>query len=278
MMGGQRACRLRRRAVRMAGIVGVLGGLVGIVGMIPAMLPLGAQGHRIVAEIAERHLTAVARARAINLLGGDGLARIASWADAYRGSPEGRHTATWHYTTLPSGVRYAYTPEDGNTDIGEAIRNQVAVLSDLSRPRSERRDALKFLVHFMGDVHQPLHVGRDGDRGGNDVAVQWFGQRTNLHSVWDSGIIRHHELSYTEYADFLDHVTAGEITRWQADPPEVWIHESQTLREIAYEAMGEGDLPSLSWDYRRQMTPHLELRMVQGGIRLAGVLNRALDH
>ncbi len=128
--------------------------LVGVVGMKPAALPLGAQGHRIVGEIAQRHLTVVARARAIELLGGDGLARVASWADDYRGSREGRHTSTWHYTTLPMGQSYVYTPDDGNIDVGEAIRDQEMVLADRSRTQAERVHALKFLIHFIGDVHQ----------------------------------------------------------------------------------------------------------------------------
>ncbi len=261
---------------RTCGMTLLGGALVGLLGMTPDALPLGAQGHRMVAEIAQRHLTEVARARAIELLDGDGLARVSVWADDYRGSPEGRRTSTWHYTTLPAGESYAYTPDDGNTDVGEAIRDQEAVLSDVSRSRAERANALKFLVHFVGDVHQPMHVGRDGDRGGNDVTVQWFGRQTNLHSVWDSGIIGHHGLSYTEYTDFLDHISVEDVARWQADASDVWIHESQVLREIAYEAMGENEVPSLGYDYRNAMTPHIERRIVQAGIRLAGVLNRAL--
>jgi nuclease S1 len=241
-------------------------------------LPLGAQGHRIVAEIAQRHLTGVARGRAIALLEGDDLARVASWADNYRGTPEGRRTATWHYTTLPAGQSYRYTPDDGNTDIGEAIRDQEGVLADQGRPREERVKALKFLIHFLGDVHQPMHVGRDGDRGGNGISVKWFGKQTNLHSVWDSGIIRQQELSYTEHVNFIDSADERDIARWQADSIGVWMAESQELREIAYAALGDGEVPSLSWDYRNEMIPHLDRRMLQGGIRLAGVLNRILGN
>jgi nuclease S1 len=254
------------------------GGLVGMLGMKPVALPFGLEGHRIVAEIAQRHLTEAARGRAIALLGGDDLARVATWADEYRGTPEGRWTASWHYTTLPVGQHYAYTPDDGNTDIGEAIRDQEAVLADPSRPRAERIAALKFVVHFLGDIHQPLHVGRLGDRGGNDVKVQWFGKQTNLHRVWDSGIIRHQELSYTEFVDFVDRVPAEEVVRWQADPVEVWAAESQELREVAYGPLGDSEEPSLGWDYRNEMAPLLDRRLVQGGIRLAGVLNRALGN
>jgi nuclease S1 len=267
----------RFRALRRLALAGAL---VGVLGMTDDALPLGANGHRIVARIAQNHLTDRARTRAIGLLDGDDLARIASWADDYRGTPDGRRTATWHYTTLPEGQSYTYTPADGNTDIGEAIRDQEAVLSDVGRPRTERVQALKFLIHFLGDVHQPMHVGRDGDRGGNDIQVQWFGGRTNLHRVWDSAILDHHRLSYTEWVEFLDRVTAEDVSQWQADPIAVWMAESQELREIAYAAMdsgaGPGDVPSLSWDYSNEMTPHLERRLVRAGIRLAGVLNRAL--
>jgi len=240
-----------------------------------AGVPWGANGHRVVGEIAERHLTEAARAQAIALLDGAGLARVSVWADDFRGTPEGRYTSTWHYTTLESGA-YVFTPDDDNVDVGEAIRDQEAILSDPSRPREERAMALRFLVHFIGDVHQPMHVGNGRDRGGNDVRTEWFGQPRNLHSVWDSGIIEHHDLSYSEWVDFIDHASAEEVARWQADPLEVWITESRELREVAYGALGEDEVPSLSWDYRNAMTPHIERRLLQAGIRLAGVINRAL--
>jgi len=235
----------------------------------------GANGHRIVGEIAERHLTKLSRARARALLDGAGLARVASWADDFRGTPEGRYTSTWHYATLPAG-EYAFTPDDGNIDVGEAIRNQAAILADETRSREERSMALRFVVHFVGDVHQPMHVGNGRDRGGNDVEVLWFDQPRNLHSVWDSGIIEHQGLSYTEWVDFIDRATAGEIARWQSDPLPVWIAESRDLRIEAYSALGEADVPRLGWDYRNAMTPQVERRLLMAGVRLAGLINRAL--
>jgi hypothetical protein len=287
MVEGQSVHHLVQETVRQAVRVTLLGGaLAGLVGMTPVALPLGAHGHRIVAEIAQRHLTEIALMRSVELLGGDDLARVGSWADDHRGSPEGRSTSTWHYTTLPLGQRYLYTPNNGNIDVGEAIRDQEAVLADPIRPRTDRVNALKFLIHFLGDVHQPMHVGRAGDQGGNDIIVEWFGKQTNLHSLWDSGLLRHHELSYTEWVGFIDRVSSADVARWQSDPIEVWMAESQELREIAYAAVGGGagggpgggEIPSLSWTYRNEMTPHLERRMLQGGIRLAGVLNRALAY
>ena len=235
----------------------------------------GPNGHRIVGEIAQRHLTGAARAEALALLDGQSLARVSNWADNFRGTPEGRYTSSWHYTTLESG-EYTFTPDDDNIDVGEAIRDQAAILADDSRPREERAMALRFLVHFVGDVHQPMHVGNGRDRGGNEVRTEWFGQPRNLHSVWDSGILEHHDLSYTEWVDFIDRATAEQIARWQSDPLEVWMAESRDLRAVAYAELGDAGVPELSWDYRNAMTPHVERRLLQGGIRLAGMINRAL--
>ncbi len=236
-------------------------------------------GHRIVAAIAERHLTPQARAGLRALIGDTSLARISLWADEYRGRPEGRHTAPWHYVNVPDGERYGAPPSDEPRDIIQAIRLQVTVLADTERPREERAIALKFLVHFVADLHQPLHAGRAADRGGNDVAVDWFGARTNLHSVWDTRLVEHQQLSYTEFVDFLDHASPEEIAAWQHADVLDWMQESQALRDTVYafEAATAGNAPDLRWDYANAMTPIAERRLLQAGIRLAGLLNRLLS-
>lgn len=152
----------------------------------------GRDGHRIIGHIAEQFLSTNARAAVRDLLGDESLADVSTWADEVRGSPAYRWTAPLHYVNSPPGSD-GYDAQrdcaDGCCVVG-AIEHYADVLRDSQAPRPVRIEALKFLVHFVGDVHQPLHAGYGVDRGGNDVKVFFFGDNTNLHSLWDSGLIR----------------------------------------------------------------------------------------
>ena len=238
----------------------------------------GANGHRIVATIAERHLLPATRQRIEVLLGPYPLARFAEWGDKYRASPAGEHTATWHYVNVPDGESYRAAPFTEPDDVIQALQVQERILVDPTRSDDDRAVALKLLVHFVADIHQPMHVGRADDRGGNLVQVRWFGTPTNLHTVWDSYLLDHQGLSYTEYVAFLDYATATEIAEWQRSDYVAWVSESMVLRASVYDlpAAEPGQVPSLSWEYADRMTPIMERRLLQAGIRLAGVLNRRL--
>jgi len=140
---------------------------------------------------------------------------------------------------------------------------------DPNASREEKALALKFIVHIVGDVHQPLHAGNGEDRGGNDVKVRWFGEETNLHSVWDSKLIESRNLSYTEYSHWLGREINSEqtIAWWTADP-QVWIAESTTIRDRIYPASSKAN-PSLGYAYQYENLGVAETRLQQGGIRLA---------
>jgi hypothetical protein len=238
----------------------------------------GLNGHRIIATIAGRHLLPAPRARIQGLLGPSSLAQISNWADWYRGTPEGGHTARWHYVNIPPGEAYRETTFEVPGDLVQALQSNERLLADPSRTAAERAMALKFLVHFMGDAHQPLHAGLASDRGGNLVSVKWFGTPSNLHSVWDTHLLEHQALSYSEYVDFLDHATAAEIRNWLASGYVEWIEESRLVREDVYARLrvADGQVPDLRWDFVNEMTPIMERRLLQAGIRMAGVLNRVL--
>jgi len=238
----------------------------------------GANGHRIVAAIAERHLLPATRQRMAALLGPYPLARFGEWGDKYRASADGEHTATWHYVNIPDGESYRATPFTEPSDIIQALQLQERMLADTTRSAEQRATALKLLVHFIADVHQPMHVGRAEDRGGNLVQVRWFGTPTNLHTVWDSYLLDHQGLSYTEYVAFLDFASAEEIAAWQGSDYATWAGESMAFRATVYDlpAAAAGQVPSLSWEYADRMTPIMERRLLQAGIRLAAVLNRVL--
>jgi hypothetical protein len=146
------------------------------------------------------------------------------------------------------------------------------VLADRTAPRLERIRALKWISHLIGDLHQPLHVGRGDDRGGNEVLVLWFNEPSNLHSVWDSKIIESSQLSFSELAELVNHPTAEEVREWQASGPREWARESQELR-AAYYTIGDR---RLSFRYMHDHWLTVERRLVQAGVRLAGELNRLL--
>src|SRR6476619_6085279 len=169
----------------------------------------GKTGHRVVAAIADTQLSGLARAHVEEILGrGESLDEAANWPDEMRSAPGQfwQKTATpWHYVTL-NGIIYDHTPAEG--DALEALSHYRDVLRDPRATLAEKQTALRFIVHLVGDLHQPLHVGKCCDRGGNEVKVKWFGRDLNLHSVWDSALVDEEQLSFTEMAAKLDRHTS----------------------------------------------------------------------
>jgi hypothetical protein len=238
----------------------------------PGAVAWGPTGHRAVARIAEHHLNPQA-ARAVNdLLAPEQLAFVANWADEIRSEPEWAKAETWHWVTIPDAQTYDGQNKSPTGDILEAIARFEKVLGDRAAPGRERTQALKWLTHLVGDLHQPLHVGRGDDRGGNEVLVLWFNEPTNLHSVWDGKLIETSELSFTELAEMLDHPTPAQVRDWQAGGPLEWARESQELRSACYQL---GDR-RLSYRYIHDHWPTVQRRLLQAGVRLASILNRLL--
>lgn len=234
-------------------------------------------GHRLVAALAADQLTARTQAQIVELLQGEAeptLPGIATWADQLRDNdPDlGKRSAKWHYVNMPEGTcDYVPARDCRNGDcLIEAIRKQTAILSDTSRPRGERAQALKFVVHFIGDVHQPLHVGLGRDRGGNDVQVNLDGKGMNLHSLWDRELLAstgRGQAGYTEHLQALPPPKARQGT------VEDWARESCDI------VATPGFYPpraTLDHDYVRRWTPVAETRLRLAGQRLARVLNDAL--
>ncbi len=233
----------------------------------------GPNGHRIVGRIAMNHLSEEA-ARAIEcLIGPEGLDQASTWADEIRNDPNWqpplKNPSPWHFISIDDAETLETTERNPAGDVLEAMQRFEAVLRDPQASRPAKQEALKFLVHFVGDVHQPLHVGRRADRGGNSIEVFWFGDKSNLHSVWDSGLIESEKLSFSEFAAFIDHPTQEEIRTWQSAAFADWVKESKAEREKVYK-IGDG---KLSFQYVFDNIPLVKRRLVQGGVRLAGLLN-----
>jgi hypothetical protein len=247
----------------------------------------GKTGHRVVAAIADQQLSGLARAHIREILGGaESLDEAATWPDEMRSAPDQfwQKTATpWHYVTL-NGITYDHAPPEG--DALQALTKFRAALRDPNASLADKQLALRFIVHLVGDLHQPLHVGKCCDKGGNDVKVAWFGKPTNLHAVWDSAIVDDEQLSFTELAAKLErHIGSEDVVNWWDINPRDWISESAQVREKIYANIpppkkpdhklkkGEKPLPDLSYGYVYKFTPVMERRLQQAGVRLAAYLN-----
>jgi nuclease S1 len=233
----------------------------------------GPTGHRAVGRIAERHLTPGAVRAVADLLGTEQLAHVTTWADEIRAEPEWAKADSWHWVTIPDGQTYETAAKNPAGDVLEAIARFEKVLSDRTAARRERTQALKWLAHLVGDLHQPMHVGRGDDRGGNEVLVLWFGEPSNLHAVWDGKMIENSLLSFSELADSLGRPTPEQVREWQSSGAPDWATESFQLRNACYEL---GDR-RLSYRYLHANWPVVQRRVLQAGVRLAGELNRLLD-
>lgn len=249
-----------------------LAALVLIPALAPAALAWGPTGHRALGRIAEHHLTPAAARAVAELLAPEQLAYVATWADEIRAEPEWAKADSWHWVTIPDGQTYDSTQKNPGGDVLEAIARFEKALGDRRAPKPERAQALKWLTHLVGDLHQPLHVGRGDDHGGNDVLVLPFNEPTTLHAVWDSKLIQSSELSFSELADLVDHPLPEQVRDWQASGPQEWARESQQLRSACYE-LGDG---KLSFRYVHDQWPTVQRRLLQAGVRLAGELNRIL--
>lgn len=239
-------------------------------------LAWGPVGHRSTGAIADENLSGVARANVRLLLGAEDLAQASTWPDEMKSDPATfwqKDASPWHYTTVKDGDAYRPSDAPPEGDAVTALTRFTATLRNPGAPVDDRRLALRFIVHIIGDLHQPLHVGGGTDRGGNDLKVTWFGQPTNLHSVWDSALIEQRSLSYSEYARWLSRaITEEETVAWNVRDPGRWTSESIALRKTIYPQN-----PDLSWSYAYQHNQAVDRRLKQAGIRIAAYLNAVFE-
>lgn len=240
----------------------------------------GAEGHQVVANIAERHLTDAARAKALAILGSDGsLVEVATWADEIRHMRP--KTAPWHFIDIPLRESAIVPDRDcANGDcVTAAITHFIGVLQDNSSSPHDKNEALKFIVHFVGDLHQPLHCEDNNDRGGNQKKVTFFGKKSNLHSTWDTLIIQRINSDVESYADDLDGgIADSDMTQWQQGTVEDWALESHALAQNpAYRLVPRTTTPALSNTYFNSTEPVVNKQLQKAGIRLAHILNQVLQ-
>jgi hypothetical protein len=236
----------------------------------------GSEGHRIIADIAWNHLDETTRANLRPFLGSNDLASIATWADDVRS--ERAETAPWHYVDIPPGSA-GYDPKDcpGDNCVVAQITRFAEILGDRSQPFRERKEALNYVVHFVGDISQPMHAMADA-RGGNDIPVTVFGfgqcgqYPCNLHSVWDSELIEHTGLREHRYASQLETMISADHLQPGSTNPVDWANQSlQLAKEAWVQPQTDIDEP-----YYVRERPVVDQQLALAGLRLARLLNQEL--
>lgn len=251
-----------------------------LIGLI--LLPLqtswawGPVGHKIVGEIAQMHLLPSVKTKIRENFNIKRLADVANWADRVR---KKRSQGPWHYCNIEAG-EWKY---DKNRDcpdgicVVEKVRYFVKILQEGGLPKKKRREALMYLVHFVGDIHQPLHLGNARDRGGNTIRFFFQGERTNLHALWDGRLIHLGGKNLLQYArDLHRRIESRDINSWTRASVTDWANESRAVALNHAYVLGNAQSPRVSKNYIERSRDIIDLRLSQAGVRLADLLNTIL--
>jgi hypothetical protein len=236
----------------------------------------GMLGHRIVGQIADGYLSKKAKKEIYNILGTESIAMSSNWADFVKSDPAYNYLYNWHFINFNSNLTQqqfqSYLDTDTATDAYTKINFMVAELKKKDLSPDKKILYLRMLIHIVGDIHQPLHVGRLEDRGGNNIKVLWFRDSSNLHSVWDDKLIGLQQLSYTEYATAINHTTKIQLTQLQSEPLGTWLFQSYQLAQRIY---GDIKTPNqvLDYKYNYNYLGILNDQLLKAGVHLAGLLN-----
>ncbi|WBX70612.1 S1/P1 nuclease [Tenacibaculum retecalamus] len=232
----------------------------------------GQTGHRATGKIAENNLTKSAKKKIAKLLQGESLAFVSTYADEIKSDRKkyGRFY-TWHYVNMPFDTKYEASEKNPKGDLVTGIKECVKVLKDKKSTVEDKRFYLKMLVHLVGDLHQPMHVGRKEDKGGNAIQVQWHGKGTNLHRVWDEDMIGGWKMSYLELANNAKKLSKEQVKVLQRGTVIDWVHDTHELTKKVYSSVKSGD--KLRYRYSYDYFPVVREQLQKGGVRLAKLLN-----
>lgn len=241
----------------------------------------GITGHRVVAKIAQNHLTRKAQRELKTLIGKESLAEWANWMDFIKSDTTNtwKHISKWHYVNVTGGLNKEDFVKTLTSLQGENLYSQIIAMksqiTDKSLTVEQRRTALIILIHLVGDLHQPLHIGREEDLGGNKIKLTWFNQPSNLHEVWDDKLVNYQQYSFTEYASTLDIIEKNQVKEIQNTSLEDWFYESYSIANKIYTQTPDGS--KLSYRYNYIFEKDLNNQLLKGGLRLAKILNEVLD-
>jgi hypothetical protein len=234
-----------------------------------ALLAWGPTGHRVTGLIASKYLNKKAKKEVDRILKGQSLAIASTWMDEIRSDSLYDYAEDWHWVTIPDGQTYDQAVKNKNGDVIQTIERIIAELKSRKLSEKEEAERLKMLIHLVGDIHQPLHVGRGDDRGGNNIKVMWFRVDSNLHRIWDVDMIDDTKLSYTELAESLDVPTESQLQQWSRSSVRDWAQESIALRPQVYGY----DRDRLGYEYAYKNFHLVRHRLLQAGVRLGSILN-----
>ena len=236
----------------------------------------GQTGHRVVGLIAEQHLSKRAQKAIKSLLEGHSLAYASTIADEIKSDKAYDAYGPWHYVNYDMDKTYDPSNADDRGDVVYGIQKCIEVLSSKQSSESDKSFHLKLLIHFIGDLHQPLHVGRSEDQGGNRIQVSWFSRNSNLHRVWDSDLIDGYNMSYEELAQELMRSTdKAELMAIQEGNYRDWVEESHQIAKVVYASAVSGDKLSYRYGYDYYQMVFEQLK--KGGYRLAKILNEIFN-
>lgn len=228
-------------------------------------------GHRTTGQVAQEHLSRKAKKAIDKLLNGESLAKVSTFGDDIKADRNFKKFSAWHYVNFPSDKKYTDVEPSKYGDIVVGIQECIRIVKDDNSSEANRVFYLKLLVHLVGDLHQPMHVGRLEDKGGNDIQVQWFNKGSNLHKVWDSNMIEDYGMSYTEIATSLPKLNKKQKMFIQEGTLYDWVEESQEVANKVYESVEVGE--KLYYRYSYVWWGTVETQLQKGGLRLAKVLN-----
>jgi hypothetical protein len=231
----------------------------------------GATGHRTVGAIAQEHLNKSAEKKIEKLLKGESLALVSTFGDDIKSDKRFKHLDPWHYINMPFDVAYENSNKNPEGDIYKAIMTCISIVKNKNASDDDKIFHLKMLVHLIGDLHQPMHVGRVEDKGGNTIQLQWFKSGTNLHRVWDSNLIDHFGMTYTELTENRKKVSQAQIKDWQKGTIADWLAETHQLTPKVYSSVAIGQ--NLGYEYAYEHMDLVRVQLQKAGVRLAKVLN-----
>ncbi|MDE6453984.1 MAG: S1/P1 nuclease [Muribaculaceae bacterium] len=236
----------------------------------------GQKGHDTVAYIAENHLTEATAAALDSLLDGRSPVYWANWLDNASHTPAYAYTKTWHYKNVDADRTYDDMPANPAGDAIVAIKQQIETLSKPDVSKADAQLALKILIHVVGDMHQPMHMGHATDLGGNRVKIKYFNRDKNLHGVWDTDLVESaHKWSYSEWQQQLDRLSPEQEALVVQGDVDDWGRETIAITRDVYNFFQPG--LNISYNQIAYWTPTIEQQLLRGGLRLAHVLNSIYD-
>lgn len=234
----------------------------------------GNTGHRAIGEIANKHLSKRIQRKIKKLLNGQSLAMISTYADDIKSDRAFSKYYTWHYVNLNDDETYQTSKKNPKGDLVTGIEKCKQVIMDDTSSREDKVFHLKMLVHLIGDLHQPMHVGRVSDKGGNDFKVKWFYKGSNMHRVWDSEMINSFNMTYTELANNTNTLSKSQIRSLQKGTVVDWANESKVIAQKIYRSAKAEE--NLRYRYMYDHFTTVREQLQKGGVRLAKVLTEIL--